>query len=242
MVFKEIKMDSRVTRWNSNIETGIPEIDDQHRRLFELAASFRGQGDEIRIMKSLAILCDYAKVHLREEEALLETIGYTDLAAHRQAHVEFRALLRQLLTDATHLSLDEIATRVESLINGWFYNHILRVDAQYVPAVAAYQNYQQSLRAGRRNRRLELGSLHFFEDAKASPPEPGSPPEIPPQPGQASSKAQANHADEHAERNDAICLEFSSGNYTQAQIAEHFGVHYSTVSRILKKGRRRDIA
>lgn len=147
-------MDSRVTHWNANIETGIVEIDDQHRQLFELAASFRGQGDEIRIMKSLAILCDYAKVHLREEEALLETIGYSDLASHRQAHAEFRSLLRQLLADASQLSLDEIANRVESLINGWFYNHILQVDAQYVPAVIAYRNYQESLRIARLNRRL----------------------------------------------------------------------------------------
>ena len=41
--------------WSSAIEVGIPEIDAQHRELFELAASFRGNGDEIRVMKSLVI-------------------------------------------------------------------------------------------------------------------------------------------------------------------------------------------
>lgn len=140
-------MDARVTQWSSLIEVGIREIDDQHRQLFELAASFAGQGDEIRIMKSLAMLCDYVKGHLRDEENLLAAIGYPDLEAHRSAHGEFRRLLRELLQEARDLSLDQIALRVDRLINGWFYNHILHVDALYVPMVIAYQAYQERLQA-----------------------------------------------------------------------------------------------
>lgn len=36
-------------------------------------------------------------------------------------------------------------------------------------------------------------------------------------------------------RDAAIALAFQSGDYTMKQIAEHFGVHYSTVSRAVKK-------
>lgn len=140
-------MDFRVSQWSSAIDFGIPAIDDQHRELFELAATFRGQGSEIRIMKSLALLCDYARVHLSDEEDLLVKIGYPDIEAHRKAHGEFRRMLRELLQDARTLSLDQIADRVERLINGWFYNHIMLVDSQYVPMVIAYQTYQSQLRA-----------------------------------------------------------------------------------------------
>lgn len=142
-------MDTRVTQWSSVIEVGLPDIDAQHRQLFELAATFVGQGDEIRIMKSLAILCDYAKVHLRDEEAMLVAIGYPDIEAHREAHGEFRRMLRSLLQDARTLSLDQIATRVDHLINGWFFNHIMHVDALYVPMVVAYRAYQERLQAAR---------------------------------------------------------------------------------------------
>lgn len=144
-------MDTRVTQWSALIEVGIPDIDAQHRQLFELAATFAGQGDEIRIMKSLAILCDYAKVHLRDEEALLLAIDYPDIEAHRDAHSEFRRMLRELLQDARTLSLDAIATRVDHLINGWFYNHIMHVDVLYVPMVVAYQAYQARLQASRQD-------------------------------------------------------------------------------------------
>lgn len=136
-------MDARTSVWSPGIEFGIAEIDDQHRVLFQLAATFRGHGDEIRIMKSLAILCNYAKEHLADEKELLVRIGYPDLEAHRRAHGEFRRMLRQLLQEARSLSLDQIADRVEALINGWFYNHIMQVDAQYVPMLLAYRAYQQ---------------------------------------------------------------------------------------------------
>lgn len=139
-------MDGKVTAWCSSIETGFPEIDAQHKALFDLAASFRNHGDEIRIMKSLAILCDYAKIHLNDEEALLEKIGYSDLEAHRKAHAEFRRLLGELLADARRIGLEQIAVRVEQLINHWFLNHILHVDMLYIPMVMAYESYQQQLR------------------------------------------------------------------------------------------------
>ncbi|HOL65561.1 MAG TPA: hypothetical protein PLB97_09565, partial [Accumulibacter sp.] len=53
--------------WSAKILTGLPEIDDQHQQLFELAATFCGDGDHIRILKSLAMLTEYVRVHFREE-------------------------------------------------------------------------------------------------------------------------------------------------------------------------------
>jgi hemerythrin len=135
-------METCVSVWSSAVEVGIPEIDAQHRELFDLAASFRGNGNEIRVMKSLVMLCDYAKVHLSEEEDMLVKIGYPEIAAHRSAHGEFRRMLRQLLEDARGLSLDQIADRVEALINGWFYNHVMHVDRDYVPMVIADKKYR----------------------------------------------------------------------------------------------------
>ena len=48
-------------------------------------------------------------------------------------------MLRELLDEARKLSLDQIAERIEALINGWFYQHILTVDAAYVAVVKACQ-------------------------------------------------------------------------------------------------------
>ncbi len=123
--------------WSSKIEVGLPAIDEQHRQLFELAASFQGDGDQIRVLKSLAMLTEYVKVHFREEEAMMVACHYPRLEAHRLLHGEFRRLLFELLENAKQMTLDEIADEVKFLINGWFYHHILVADFDYVPSVQA---------------------------------------------------------------------------------------------------------
>lgn len=125
--------------WSQAIVTGLPAIDSQHKALFDMAASFRGEGDQIRVMKTLTMLCAYANTHLQDEEAMLAAIAYPKLAEHRQLHQEFRRMLRELLDASRKLTLDEIADRIEDLINGWFYQHILTADAEYVEAVKAHQ-------------------------------------------------------------------------------------------------------
>lgn len=43
------------------------------------------------------------------------------------------------------------------------------------------------------------------------------------------------HYESRASRDDAICAAYDSGGYTLQAIAKHFGVHYSTVSRIVNR-------
>jgi hemerythrin len=123
----------KYAEWSDRLELGLPLIDEQHKRFFELAASFNGNGDEVRVMKTLAILSDYIRSHLRDEEAMMAAAGYPGLEAHRSLHAEFRQLLADLLGRARKMSLDEIAEEVRYLVNGWFYNHIITVDFEYAP-------------------------------------------------------------------------------------------------------------
>ncbi|MQM32887.1 MAG: hypothetical protein CRU72_00140 [Candidatus Accumulibacter phosphatis] len=133
----ERQMNYELVEWSPKILVGLPNIDAQHRQLFDLAATFSGDGDQIRVLKSLAMLTEYVKVHLREEEQMMAACQYPGLEAHRQLHTEFRRMLFKLLENAKQMTLDEIADEVKFLINGWFYNHILVADFDYVPSVKA---------------------------------------------------------------------------------------------------------
>lgn len=121
--------------WSQRLELGIPEIDRQHRRFFELAASFGRDQDEIRVMKTLAILSDYIRTHFREEEVLMRIGQFPGREAHCSLHAQFRQMLADLIGRARTMSLDEIAEEVRYLINGWFSHHIITVDAEYAPYV-----------------------------------------------------------------------------------------------------------
>lgn len=115
------------------IEVDVPRIDAQHKKLFELAATFTDSGDQVRVMKSLAALCDYVKIHFREEEVMMESCAFPGLDAHRKLHEECRKMLVELLGNARSMSLDQVADEVKRLVNGWIYNHILTADFAYVP-------------------------------------------------------------------------------------------------------------
>ena len=125
-------MDVALVEWSQKLEFGLPVIDDQHKQLFDLAATFAGNGDEIRVMRTLATLSEYVKVHFRAEEEMLAKLNYPELEAHQRLHAEFKGMLLKLLDNARHLTLDEIANEVQYLIYGWFSNHIMQVDVAYV--------------------------------------------------------------------------------------------------------------
>ena len=130
-------MNMSLAEWSSLIEVGCPRIDAQHKELFALAATFDGDGDQVRVMKAVVSLCEYVKVHFLEEEELMKSCGFPGFEAHRRQHDECREMLVKLLDGARHMTLDQLAVEVKCLINGWIYNHILAADFDYVPYISA---------------------------------------------------------------------------------------------------------
>jgi putative transposase len=49
------------------------------------------------------------------------------------------------------------------------------------------------------------------------------------------SKPISNYRDQYIDENIAIKEAYLSGGYTMKEIGEHFGKHYTTISRIIKK-------
>jgi len=49
--------------WSKQLEIGVPAIDAQHKRFFELAASLADDRDPIRVMKALSELNNYVRDH-----------------------------------------------------------------------------------------------------------------------------------------------------------------------------------
>jgi hemerythrin-like metal-binding protein len=125
----------RLAEWSDRLEIGLPQIDAQHKRFFELAASFNNDYDQVRVMKTLAILSDYVRSHFRDEEELMAARNYPGLESHCLLHARFRYMLADLFARAGKMSRGEIAEEVKYLINGWFYNHIVTVDFEYAPYV-----------------------------------------------------------------------------------------------------------
>ena len=79
-----------------------------------------------------------------------------------------------------------------------------------------------------------LGSENFVEKMQAKIDQRPALTEIPRAQRRALTRALSAFAQEH-DRNEAIALAYLSGQYTMAAIAAHFGVHYTTVSRLVRE-------
>jgi putative transposase len=81
---------------------------------------------------------------------------------------------------------------------------------------------------------IYLGSDAFVKKMQAGLANKPSLSEVPRAQRRAQARALADYAQSH-ERDEAIALAYLSGHHTMAAIAGHFGLHYTTVSRLIKR-------
>jgi hemerythrin len=87
--------------WQPSLATGIEEIDDQHRGLFErieaLETAIAAGEPAGRLEELFDYLARYAAEHFAAEERWMRATGYPGLAEHRREHADFTRRLRALV-------------------------------------------------------------------------------------------------------------------------------------------------
>lgn len=117
---------------------GLPEIDAQHARLFELFNSLvevenRGAG-RAEICLVVDELIDYIDVHFSYEEQALHDCAYGDLEAHRAQHAKF---VRKTIefNKAFRKGEGDQSWEILFFLRNWLIDHIVVEDQKYVPAM-----------------------------------------------------------------------------------------------------------
>jgi len=123
--------------WREAYESGNPQIDEEHRRLFELAneafdASFDTASASGHLGTAVDRLLAHIAQHFDHEEKILAERGYERLETHRRAHASLigRALELKASVDRGEASIGDL---VEFLANKVVAQHLLMADADYFP-------------------------------------------------------------------------------------------------------------
>lgn len=119
--------------WSDAYCLGMPEIDDQHKVLFDLMNQMwdsiirrASWDDTLEILTELEM---YTISHFGEEETFMRVIAYPEFDRHKKYHEEFVARIaseKKAIQEGGELSLDLLR-----FLRDWLVNHILVADKDY---------------------------------------------------------------------------------------------------------------
>lgn len=123
--------------------TGIEFIDNEHRRLFEIAEQtyqlkneefISDKYDQIKVL--LEELKDYTRMHFAHEEEYMQSIGYKKLFTQKVQHQAFIDWLEEQNLDEIDTEFenqDAVVDNILKYLTDWLVHHILETDKQ-IPA------------------------------------------------------------------------------------------------------------
>jgi len=125
-------------RWKDDFSVGIPLIDEQHKRLFEigntiaaLLKTYDGQDAFIEIMDQIDALVEYTKYHFEQEEKLMGHYHYSDIEAHIKEHRDFIVYLDSLNYHTMNNEQEKTLIELIKFVTTWVFKHIMNTDFKY---------------------------------------------------------------------------------------------------------------
>lgn len=118
--------------WDDSYLLGITEIDNQHKKLVEIAnelyetASGSPEAYKLNMSRVLKKLTDYTVYHFTNEEEFQRKYGYAGVDIHKNAHDNF---IKEVNFQIKQLSDNrEDGMRFYSYMVNWILNHIAKAD------------------------------------------------------------------------------------------------------------------
>lgn len=130
--------------WLPELDTGIPEIDRQHRRivdyinkLYEVSQTH----DREALGNVIGETVDYTLSHFVFEESLMESSGYLFSGPHKKVHELFTRRVAEMQTRFD--GGEDVSSELHGMLSRWLFNHIRNEDHGYVDTAKAYLRMMQ---------------------------------------------------------------------------------------------------
>jgi hemerythrin-like metal-binding protein len=121
-------------KWNDVYSTSVKDIDDQHKKLFEIINNL---GDEIKYGRAggnfdttMKSLIDYTKYHFGFEEDCMTRRACPVAAKNKEAHDKFINLIKGMEERAKTEDKELLAREIHEAANAWLVKHICGVDTR----------------------------------------------------------------------------------------------------------------
>jgi hemerythrin len=114
--------------WSEEFETGYADIDDQHKKLFQLTSNLIEscqKGEKVSINKTLSFLVNYTVEHFADEEKISKLYRYPDFDGHKELHDKFKETVGAFVEQyEKNGDSEELFGIVNKVIVTWLIRHI----------------------------------------------------------------------------------------------------------------------
>lgn len=115
-----------VVEWRDAFKVNIPQVDEEHHRLFTLIKALNLD----TVDETVAELLDYVATHFSNEQALMEKSGYPAFEQHLRLHEEFGAHVADFLSSGEPWN-EERVHDLRRFLNKWLIGHIMTHDLRF---------------------------------------------------------------------------------------------------------------
>ena len=156
--------------WNSNFETNIPKIDEQHKQLVHLlnrlAAHLAHRADSIELGKVFDELAAYADYHFKTEEEIWQPYFAHDawFVSHQHTHQSFITHVMDLKAGESEKPLDEVVEDILKFLTHWLAYHILDSDKRMAKTLQAMDSGFMLEEAKKQADQAMSGSMRLLID------------------------------------------------------------------------------
>lgn len=130
--------------WNKIYITGIKEIDEQHKELFDTIVSLKKIDlNNVEISKILKYLVDYTVFHFSKEEEYMKSINYSEINEHKKIHDRFLSELQSII-----FKFEKQGTLAKHelylFLIKWLQGHIAIEDQKYVEFKSSHETVKKN--------------------------------------------------------------------------------------------------
>lgn len=120
--------------WRKEFETGIPDIDHEHRELIDLINSLHEHiasgADPARVTDFLGEVFARIAAHFALEESIMRKHAYDEYEAHKSEHERLLDEIRDIMDAQQETPSSAYGDRLSSTVRDWFVNHFKTKDAR----------------------------------------------------------------------------------------------------------------
>jgi len=133
---------NQMVQWSDDLSYGVEAMDNDHKVMISLVnrmhtiAADNKDGFDVKLL--LAKLAEYAILHFRREEIVMETCLYPDYESHMDYHHKLEMQVFALLKNKDKKFSRQETDDLLLFLSDWLYDHISTVDRTMTPYVANY--------------------------------------------------------------------------------------------------------